>query len=216
MDPVIQFLIPVWLFVLLGGVTILLYQVPIRIVITGRWNETIREGHTSIGWGPCNLCIIPGMSTSRIYLRILKARIYSFEIGGHGSDNKNSADPRPEQETHPRTLKGLLPAMKKILSLLVSHITIRKIQGTISFGAGDPVTTGILYGFYQALYPLVMNRCAIILVPVFDHLLLEGELDATILIIHPFRLLIKGTAIVLPAFLIHKEPESPSQGGIFA
>jgi len=81
----------------------------------------------------------------------------------------------------------------------------------VTFGAGDPVTTGCTYGYYHALRPLVTSdTCSITLTPVFDRIIIEGTGEVGVLITTPVGLFIRGARVILPEVIQMK------RGGIRA
>lgn len=57
---------------------------------------------------------------------------------------------------------------------LMHHILPQKIKGSITFGFEDPYNTGQVLTYAGLLYPLYQDK--LILIPVFDRVVLEGEI----------------------------------------
>lgn len=205
MDPITSLLIPAGLFVLIGSSVALIYQVPLRISICGSWREGIGEGYACIGWGLLDLCIRPGSTGMGVEARIWKTRLISWKAEGKKPGTDLPSERSGGSKHDVRLLLRFLPVMKKVIPLMIHHLRIGKITGSARCGAGDPVTTGLIYGYYQAIIPLIADRCSLVLIPVFDQLFFEAELGVKIQITRPFGLLVKGTALVLPVILREKK-----------
>ena len=91
--------------------------------------------------------------------------------------------------------------IKKIIPLIFAHIRIERITGSVRFGAGDPVATGLVYGYYQALAPVCMIFCSAVFIPVFDQLTFEADLTGGFRIVYPAGLIIRSLRRLLPDIL---------------
>jgi hypothetical protein len=93
----------------------------------------------------------------------------------------------PERVPGVRTGQDLLlqtlplgPDMIRILKAVFRHLTIRQIEGDFTIGLQNPADTGMLFGGYSAIRPLLLpcHRISLSMKPVFDREILEGHLVA--------------------------------------
>jgi hypothetical protein len=83
----------------------------------------------------------------------------------------------------------------RIISALVRHTRIRRLACDIRFGLSRPAVTGMAFGYYTAIRPLVMqdSRISLSVSPVFDRQLFEGSCRCDLRIDRP---------LVIPALVI--------------
>ena len=190
-------LIPAGCVILIWGFLWLIYRIPLRMDLFFSKDQKCTCFFLGIGWG------------------LLSIRIFRADTGWHieGIICHTSLISRPMkrgetiQEPVTKGRKKLkagdifrfIPVIRRLLPELVRHITLDTISAYVVFGAGDPVTTGYVYGYYHALRPFISSKnCIITLTPDFNQIILEGTAEAVILITTPVNLLIKGARFILP------------------
>ena len=68
-------------------------------------------------------------------------------------------------------------------------MTFQEIRGNMVVGFRNPAETGIFYGWYSALLPILMvSRISLDVTPVFDRQVLEGNIMAKVRIDRPLVL----------------------------
>lgn len=79
------------------------------------------------------------------------------------------------------------PGLARIARALIRHLAIRKIEGDAIIGLANPADTGIVYGFFSALRPLIEldGRVSLSLQPVFDREVFMGHLTADLRVDRP-------------------------------
>jgi hypothetical protein len=91
----------------------------------------------------------------------------------------------------------------RFLTAIFHHMTIRKIEGAFTIGLRNSADTGILFGCFSAVRPLLFpcNRISLSIKPVFDREILEGHAMADFRISQPlfipvlmFRMAMKSPA----------------------
>jgi hypothetical protein len=116
--------------------------------------------------------------------------------------------PAPGMEEEPRrTLPPtrralhLLKLIRPLLSLggkILHSMTLEEIRGRMKIGFQDPAQTGILYGWYWAILPLLgCTRVSLDVTPVFDREVLEGEIMARVRIDRPLLLILAMARLFL-------------------
>ncbi len=76
-----------------------------------------------------------------------------------------------------RKILLLGPGVMRIIRALLRHTRIRRLSCNVRFGISSPAITGMLFGWYAALRPLLMrdDRVSLFAEPVFDRDLFEGS-----------------------------------------
>jgi len=89
----------------------------------------------------------------------------------------------------------LKPGVFRIIRAFFRHARIRRITCDIRFGLSRPAVTGMIFGCYTAIRPLVMQdrRVSLSASPVFDRELLEGSCRCDLRVDRP---------LVVPALVI--------------
>lgn len=195
-------LISAGFLIIVSCITIFLYQVPVRISFAGSLINGSRDLRACIGWGLIDLCVLPVGSGWHGEVRIGDIPLFQRNIGNEVPDT--SMPPEKETESPLFNFLPYIPLVRRIISELIHHIRIGNLNGDIRFGAGDPVTTGLVYGYYHAFRPLILisaKTCSLDMVPDFNRLILEGEVKAGLLITRPFGLIIRITAIIIPVVI---------------
>lgn len=75
------------------------------------------------------------------------------------------------------SLQAMESLKKRIIKLLLS-ILPKKMNGEIIVGTGEPDSTGMIYGVYCSLF-FPRFYPSFVIIPEFDHLALDGEVDIT-------------------------------------
>jgi hypothetical protein len=116
------------------------------------------------------------------------------------------------------TALGLLrygPGLARIVRAMIRHLTVRKIEGDLVLGLRNPADTGIIYGFFSAVRPLIQldERVSHSLQPAFDREVFTGRLTADLRIERPLVIpVLVFTCILLPGrFRMIREYSSGSR-----
>jgi len=206
-DLIASLLVTTSLLFFLGGASVLIYRTPIIITFSGVWKENTRSGSVCIRWGPCAICVSPGTGGLQAVIRIRGSDLYRLPMQSSQRDQKSQAGPAPvsPEETEPKKdlqrLFSYIPLIQKIIPLFFTHVRIETVIGTVRFGAGDPVTTALVYGYYHALTPLFRIFCTAVLIPVFDQLMFEADLTGGFRIVCPAGLIIRSIRKIFPDIL---------------
>lgn len=92
----------------------------------------------------------------------------------------------------------------RFLTALFHHMTLRQIEGTGTIGLQNPADTGMLFGCFSAVRPLVFpcNRISLSMEPVFDREILEGHVMADFRISQP---------LFIPVLMLRMAMKSPAR-----
>lgn len=111
----------------------------------------------------------------------------------------------PAEELVPSSLLPRVRAFVRLIRPLssfggrfLSSISLEEIRGQVQVGLGDPVETGVIFGWYCALLPLLRgNRIELSVRPVFDRQVLDGEIRARLRINRPLLILAAAAGLWL-------------------
>jgi len=92
----------------------------------------------------------------------------------------------------------------RFLTAIFHHMTIRQIEGTVIIGLQNPAETGMLFGCFSAVRPLLFpcNRISLSMEPVFDREILEGHVMADFRISQP---------LFIPVLILRMAMKSPAR-----
>ena len=92
----------------------------------------------------------------------------------------------------------------RFLTAIFHHMTLRQIEGTGTIGLQNPADTGMLFGCFSAVRPLVFpcNRISLSMEPVFDREILEGHVMADFRISQP---------LFIPVLMLRMAMKSPAR-----
>ncbi|HWQ64538.1 MAG TPA: hypothetical protein VN429_08990 [Methanospirillum sp.] len=206
LDLIFSFFLTATLLFFFGGVSLLIYCTPVIITFSGVWRENTKAGSACIRWGPGTICINPGYNGLQAVFKIKRTELYQVPLQRpSGGDEVQAEIPTSSEEKESeQDLRRMIPfisLIKKIIPLIFAHIRIERITGSVRFGAGDPVSTGLVYGYYQALAPVCMFFCSAVLIPVFDQLTFEADLTGGFRIVYPVGLIVRSLRRLLPDIL---------------
>ncbi len=207
-DLIVSLLLTGSLLIFFGGVSLLVYRIPIIITFSGIWSESIRTGSACIRWGPGIICLNPENDGMQAVIIIRRTEIYRLPLQSNQGEEEVPADttPAPPEVTEPKAdlhrLLSFIPLIKRLIPLLFSHIKVERVTGIVKFGAGDPVTTALVYGYYHALTPLCRIFCTAVLIPIFNQLIFEADLTGGFRIVCPAGLIIRSVRKIFPDLLM--------------
>lgn len=89
-----------------------------------------------------------------------------------------------------RELLQLRPDVMRIVRALIRHTRVTNLACDLRFGLSGPAATGMLFGMYAALRPLVLlpGRVSLSATPVFDRELFEGSCRCDLRIDRPLAI----------------------------
>jgi hypothetical protein len=88
-------------------------------------------------------------------------------------------------------LLHLIQPISHLLGELLRSMSLQEIRGNLIVGFRNPAETGIFYGWYSALLPILMvSRVCLEVTPVFDRQVLEGDIMAKVRIDRPLLLIL--------------------------
>lgn len=211
--------VPVLVLVLvLLGVVLCLYAVPLRIRMRTEFATGVRRASMSVTW----LCLgIRGTLNNG-------TRGFQVLLGNHAlplpfigrdrlaGDLRRGCPDRSGQETGsvPALIRSAVPLIPEILSFLRSlsqSFSFDLLECQAVVGLCGPAETGMLYGYFWALKSIFCSsrRFHLEMVPDFTRERLEGHLDLEGSIRYPFTLLVRGMVL----FFRFRRPFRAGTGG---
>jgi hypothetical protein len=186
------------IFLLVVGIFLLfiltLYFIPVIVQIA--LGKTPESGYLLIqaSWGPIGARTRKEEGESRQEFLIGERPFYSRTV-------KDRKIPEPEAREDLRKIPffvrrsihflQLIPPLSRLGGKLLSTMTLQEIRGNLIIGFRNPADTGIFYGWYCAIFPVLSgSRVSLDVEPVFDRQVLEGEIMARVRIDRPLLLVI--------------------------
>jgi hypothetical protein len=88
-------------------------------------------------------------------------------------------------------LLQLIQPISHLLGKILYSMSFQEIRGNLMVGFRNPAETGIFFGWYSALIPILMvSRVCLDITPVFDRQVLEGDIMAKVRIERPLLLIL--------------------------
>lgn len=88
------------------------------------------------------------------------------------------------------------PVLDAVLDL-IAHTRFDYARGTARIGLGDPSATGMVYGLYRAVKPLLPeNRISLTIIPEFNREVCEIDITTRFHIAYPVRILVNAVKVV--------------------
>jgi hypothetical protein len=193
-----EILIPVGFFLFSLFFFRIIYFIPLVISISAIQNSQNVSGEIDISYGPVSITV-KGYQLTKGEIHVFHKPVYRF--GFPGSDHPNPEDKDVSgEDTGSRVIKWI-PYIIRCIRLCIRYIRIENIYCRAEIGFGDPFTTGILYGYLQAVTGLIPFHHDISLIPDFEKTVLVGEVRFTCLIVTPYSLIINICRLLVPEIL---------------
>ena len=189
-------LIPFLLVVIIAAAISFLYFIPLDISLLLEHQTTVTTLYVSASWCIFSCGVTCRNGTGAFSLLLGEKSVWTHPIELPARRGK------PEEAWDARTAAGLFreilvlrPGVMRIIRALYRHTQVRRLVCDIRFGLSSPAVTGMVFGCYTAIRPLVMldKRVSLSASPVFDRELLEGSCRLDLRVKHP---------LVVPALVI--------------
>jgi hypothetical protein len=188
------------LLLVLGGIALLvilvllsLFFIPVRAFAAAGWGRGEGYALFQASWACLGARIRTGRQETRVEYLLLGM---SFRTrSGRDRGIASSALPKEGRERPPvLSLLWILPWLVRPLARFGERIiratTFQEIRAQLVVGLRDPASTGELYGWYCAIWPLLAgDRFSVQVSPVFDRQVFEGEMLARFRIDRPLLLM---------------------------
>jgi len=189
-------LIPLLLMLIIAAAISFLYLIPLDISLLLEHQSTVTTLFASVSW-----CIFSGGVTYRNGTGALDLLLGGKRVWTHPIEPPaRRGEPAEAWDVGIaadlfREILMLRPGVMRIIRALFRHTHIRRLTCDIRFGLSSPAVTGMVFGCYAAIRPLVMQdkRVSLSASPVFDRELLEGSCRLDLRVERP---------LVVPALII--------------
>jgi len=179
------------------------YTLPLAITLSGTRNSNILSGEGAFGYGPFSVALAyDGIMTGE--LRICKKRLFLFTIPPSEQSEDRSGEQIEDDGFHHHDVSSIMkwfPIGLQSIRRFTQYFRIDFLICHARVGCGDPFTTGLAFGYIQAIIPVIPVRYDICIVPDFDKPALDGEISLRCLIITPISLIVKICRRFLPEIL---------------
>jgi hypothetical protein len=146
------------------------------LMLSASWSAlTVKSSYTG-GEGSLSLFFLGKMVIRREISQITEIRKRQERVSG------SSVGLEPVLQILP-----LGSDMIRFVRAILRHSSIRKIEGAFTVGLQNPADTGMVFGFFSAVRPLLFpcTRISLSMTPVFDREILEGQVRADFRISQP-------------------------------
>lgn len=195
-------LITASLLMVFTGITQFMYRIPVSLSAWVRSEDGSCCLEGTVGWGPMSIRVFPMDSGFLGEIRLFRRPLSQLPL----KREENKPAPLPAPITEPKqnewNISRYLHLAWGIFPKVIDHLSIGRFYGDITFGTGEPVTTGEMYGYYHAIRPFLDTdsfECS--LKPDFHRLVCEGYVEGEILITRPLGLIIRAGAFLLPFYM---------------
>jgi Protein of unknown function (DUF2953) len=173
-------LIPLILAIIPAIIAFIIYITPLDLCVLASRRSGLVYLSLSACWSIFGLGYSYTQGGGRMHLLMSGKSIYSREI----SQAPRVASKMRRPETGARTLlsqiciiQALLPGILRILRAFPRYGRFQRLSCNLVFGTGKPAETGLIFGIFSAVRPILMlsPRVSLSLEPVFDQEILEGN-----------------------------------------
>ena len=194
-------LIPIF-FLLFFTLILLVYLVPLDLTFTGCYGGQENGIRMTIAWGFVGVRSTWKGRGPHFEILVAGRRILNWE----GKEVRKVRRPTPEKKEGFRilpllnALPILWPKIQKILIITRESVRLRKLNWMMEFGSGDPVMTGMLYGFFCAVVLPILpygSGVSVRVKPVFDREIIDIKLELILRLHRPLRSFVHAAALLL-------------------
>jgi hypothetical protein len=197
------------LLLVILGLAVLLYAVPVRSVVGVTVSGT---GHSSTritaSWLIVGVRVIQEESGGNASILIGSREVWTVALAGRkepapvpqepGSSPVRESPVLPAPGRIARAAQRLLPPLSSLGSVLWKESRLTEIRGRVTLGLGDPVLTGEFYGYYWACrFILEAFRVHIEVEPDFDREIFACDLTACLTLSHPLLVILAALRLAL-------------------
>jgi hypothetical protein len=173
-------LVPLILVILVAVMALIILTIPLDLQLSGSRKEGAASLHLYACWSIFGLGYEFRQQGGRINLLMSGQTVYSREIvpspGRAGIPLRPRADFR-KLSSQICIIQVLLPGILRILGALKRYGRFRGLSCDLVIGTGRAADTGLVFGIFSAVRPLLMvsPKVSLSLRPVFDREVLEGD-----------------------------------------
>jgi hypothetical protein len=173
----LSILFPCIIIAFLALVAFLIYRAPLDLQIVLERTSTSTALMLSASWSAFTVKSTYAGGEGSLSLFFLKKKVIRREIS-------QIPEIRKRREKVSGSSLGLEPVLQilplgpdliRFMRAILRHLSIRKIEGAFTVGLQNPADTGVVFGFFSAIRPLLFpcDRISLSMKPVFDREILE-------------------------------------------
>jgi Protein of unknown function (DUF2953) len=173
-------LIPLILVIIFTIVFLIIFLIPLDLCVLASRRSGPVALSLSASWSIFGLGYSYTKKGGKVDLILSGRSIYSREISEAPEASLKIRKPGSEIRTLISLIcifQALLPGVLRIFRALKRHGRFRRFSCNLIFGTGRPAETGLIFGIFSAVRPILMisPRVSLSLEPVFDKEILEGD-----------------------------------------
>ena len=198
-DPFPAILLVSGIIISLLLIEVLVLLIPFRFSLSFQTRESETKGILLGSWFIFGLEMLVSGKDQQVSVVVGGARLVTRPLSSFMAPKKESGEVGPGPGQVPGIISSLLrlqgPVLEAFLDL-VRHTRLDYIRGAARIGLGDPSATGMVYGLYRAMIPLLPgDRINFTMVPEFNGEVCEIDISARFHITCPFLVLVNAVKI---------------------
>jgi hypothetical protein len=213
-----SFLVPVIIIAIVTLIALLIYAVPLELSSVAEYtgNKAVVIGLFS--WSIICLRVMYTAGRSEIELLLLGKPLYRKSYLPALFPEPKIPSGYVDARTVISRINGIMdawPGVLRILTALRRQTHLRHLSCDLVFGTGNPATTGMVFGIFSAVRPMLMvsDRVSISLEPVFDQEILEGKAQIDLRLDRPLIILVLLVRLFLSRSTRHAVKLTPPWKG---
>lgn len=178
-----------------------LFTIPIALSLFFSRDNLHLAGNVAIKFGVIRF-ILPINRSMEGVIEVFSKPLWSFPLSSSEVMEKEEKSETSMFDTSVGDVIDWLPLFIRYIRRIIRFISIDRLSCHACFGCGDPFTTGITYGYLQAIIPILGQKGHdISIFPDFEKPALRGEVGMNILIRTPVSLIIFACRLFIPAII---------------
>jgi hypothetical protein len=192
-DPIPAILLVSGIIIALLLIEVLVLLLPFRVSLSFQTPESEIKGIIVGSWFIFGLEMLVSGKDPQVSVVVGGVRLVTRPLSSFMGPEKEPTGGGPGIISSLLELQG--PVFEAFLDL-VRHTRLDYIRGAARIGLGDPSATGMVYGLYRALIPLLpWDRIKFTMVPEFNGEVCEIDISARFRITCPFLVLVNAVKI---------------------
>jgi hypothetical protein len=198
-DPSLAILLVLGIISVILLTWILILSIPLKISLSFRSHGGERKGIVAVSWLVFGLEVQVSGKDSRVSVNVGRTRLITRPLSLSATPPEK---PRivPDPGRVPDIISALPALQGPVLSAildLMHHTRFDYARVTARIGLSDPSATGMVYGMYRAVLPLLpANRFNLTVIPEFKGEVYEIDMTTRFHVMYPFRILVNAVKVV--------------------
>jgi hypothetical protein len=202
-------LIPFIIIAVLAVIALLIFSVPIDLSVTVKRSGGISDLILISGWSIWGLKLSYSDGRGAIDLLISGKTVYRKAIVPASPNIPEILEGTVNKRALISMIQGisdLWPGIVGMLKALIRHTRVRLLACDLVLGTGNPADTGLIFGIFSAVRPILMisDRVSLSLQPVFDRKVLEGTCRLDLRLEYPLIMFALALRLVLSSGALEK------------